>query len=243
VADNFQAGYQLAGSFIASTNETQGIALFAVRIIEGDYKNKPVRKISPEIKDLIIKYYDDGNTTNHPNYDKIEELYGIEKASESKKKALIKEIKSNPKKYGRLVDIQIRNAKYAAIRSILESRGKEHVVSFLSELNQLTDNVIRYFAVDTRLFPFTARNTGIFYAPIRLADRDINDYIKYYAKVEVRDNTKADWREYSDKPIPTEEVEDEIHECQKNLTACVSPSVRNLDIGFCERDDPNYPHR
>jgi asparagine N-glycosylation enzyme membrane subunit Stt3 len=210
VADNFQAGYQLAGSFIASTNETQGIALFAVRIIEGDYKAKPRGELNPEVEDILIRYCDNGDTTNHPNTDKIIDLLGIETASSSTQKALIKEIESNPKKYGKLTDIKIRNAKYAAVRAIIESNGMENVVNALSELNQVTGNSIRYFAVDTRLFPFSAQNTGIFYAPITLADRDVGDFIKYYAMVDVRDNTQSDWRSYSDQPVPTEEVEDEI---------------------------------
>jgi hypothetical protein len=209
VADNFQAGYQLAGSFIASTNETQAISLFAVRIIEGDHRAKPRKEFSPEVRDLIINYYDD-NSTSHPVFNRIEYLYNIETASKDKQNALIKEVDENPNKYGKLTDIKIRNAKYAAVRQILESKGKEYVVNFLTELNRITGNTIRYFAVDTRLFPFHAQNTGIFYAPIRLADRDIADYIAYYAIVDVRDNTQAEWRSYSDKPIPTEDIPDEI---------------------------------
>ncbi|WP_455391720.1 STT3 domain-containing protein, partial [[Eubacterium] cellulosolvens] len=210
VADNFQAGYQLAGSFIASTNETQAIALFAVRILEGDYKEVPRYEFAPVVRNLIIEFYDDGNQTDHPIYDRIDYLYGIEEESASAQQKLIKEVDNNPQKYGKLTDIKIRNAKYAAVRQILESKGTAHVVAFLSELNKVTGKDIRYFAVDTRLFPFHAQNTGIFYAPIKLADRDITDYISYYAKVEVRDNTQADWRLYSDKPIPTDEIADEI---------------------------------
>jgi asparagine N-glycosylation enzyme membrane subunit Stt3 len=210
VADNFQAGYQLAGSFIASTNETQAIALFAVRIMEGDFENKPKFEFSPEVEKIIIKYLDDPESDEHPNYDRIVYLYKIERKDKSEKQALIKEVESHPNKYGKLTDIKIKNAKYAAVRQMLISIGKEKVVDLLGELETVTGNCIRYFAVDTRLFPFSAQNTGIFYAPIKLADKDIADYIKYYALVDVRDNREAKWRSYSDRPVPTEEIEDEI---------------------------------
>jgi asparagine N-glycosylation enzyme membrane subunit Stt3 len=210
VADNFQAGYQLAGSFIGATNETQGIALFAVRIIEGDFNQKPINKFSSEMRDLLIKHLDSGNQIDHPNFDKVLELYQIENAGEDEQDKLIKEVKDHPNKYGHLVDIKLRNAKYAAVRHIIETMGQVRVVDLLADLNHLTGNSIRYFAVDTRLFPFTASNTGIFYAPIKLADKDIGDYIEYYVLIEVRDNSEAEWRLYSDRPIPTEDVEDEI---------------------------------
>jgi hypothetical protein len=208
VADNFQAGYQLAGSFIASNSEEQAISLFAVRIMEGDFHKG--REFSPEVKEVIIKHFDNNNQEEHPNYDKIKELYSIEFSSQEEQDELIKEVKSNPNKYGKLVDIKLRNAKYAMIRVKVESLGETGLIDFLSELEQVSSKSVRYFAVDTRLFPFGAQNTGIFYAPIKLADRDIADFIKYYAIVDVRDNVEDEWRSYSDQPIPTEEIEDEI---------------------------------
>lgn len=212
VADNFQAGYQLAGSFIGATNETQAISLFATRILEGDFKEKPRYEFSPEVKEIIIKHLDSGNQTEHPHYDKLVKLYKIElkTTSESDQNALVKEVRSHPEKYGNFDDLQLKNAKYAAIRHMLESLGKERVVDLLHDIEVETGKSIRYFAVDTRLFPFSAQNTGIFYAPMKLADKDIADYLKYYAKVEVRDNTEDDWRLYSDTPIPTEKLPDEI---------------------------------
>ena len=208
VADNFQAGYQLAGSFIAANSEEQAVSLFAVRIMEGDFHQG--NEFSPEVKDVIIKHFDNNNQDVHPNFDKINEWYNIESSSKDEQDKLIKEVKSNPDKYGKLVDIKLRNAKYAIIRVKVESLGEAGIIDFLSELEQITDKSIRYFAVDTRLFPFGAQNTGIFYAPIKLADRDIADFIKYYAIVDVRDNIEDDWRSYSDQPIPTEEIADEV---------------------------------
>src|SRR5207245_1512695 len=37
VADNFQNGYQLPGQFITAQNETAGIALLVIRLLEGDF--------------------------------------------------------------------------------------------------------------------------------------------------------------------------------------------------------------
>ena len=33
---------------------------------------------------------------------------------------------------------------------------------------------------------------------------------RFFAYVDVRDNTQSNWRSYSDRPVPTEDVEDEI---------------------------------
>ncbi|MCK5560637.1 MAG: glycosyltransferase family 39 protein, partial [Thermoplasmata archaeon] len=54
VADNFQAGYQLAGSFIAAQNESEAISLFAARLLEGDYTRNKF-EFSQGVKDIIIK--------------------------------------------------------------------------------------------------------------------------------------------------------------------------------------------
>jgi asparagine N-glycosylation enzyme membrane subunit Stt3 len=210
VADNFQAGYQLAGSFIASTNETQAISLFAVRILEGDFKSAPRKEFSPEIQQILIEYLDPNNRIGHPNYNEFVEIFLIESKSADEQSKMITEVEDNPNKYGNFDDLKIRNAKYAVARHTLEKLGQERIVDLLTELEAETENNVRYFAVDTRLFPFSASNTGIFYAPIKLADRDIADFIKYYAIVDVRDNRESEWRSYSDRPVPTEELEDEI---------------------------------
>ena len=54
----------------------------------------------------------------------------------------------------------------------------DELADLLHKVETITGNSIGYFAVDQRLMPFSATNTGIFYAPITLADLNINDFIE-----------------------------------------------------------------
>ena len=127
--------------------------------------------------------------------------------SDSVQNNLMNEVESHREIYGNYTDIKIQNAVYAGIRVILNGLDQKILVEFLKEIEDETGTCIRYFAVDTRLFPFTAQNTGIFYAPIRLADRDSNDFIKYYASVDYRTYGEGEWIPYKGgEPIPVERI-------------------------------------
>ena len=58
--------------------------------MEGDFHQG--RKFSPEVKDVIIKHFDNNNQDEHPNYDKIKELYNLEFSSIEEQDELIKEV-------------------------------------------------------------------------------------------------------------------------------------------------------
>ncbi len=161
VADNFQYGYQLAGQAITAQNETEVMALFAARIIEGDYEHND-NKLSATVEGIIKRYLGD---------DGLKEVYDIFSDPLKYKEDILK----NPDKYGGPYsnDISDKNCKYVALKGLFVTLGEDGVLNLLKDLERATGYSIRYFAIDYRLFPFNARNTGIFYAPAKLSDRRI----------------------------------------------------------------------
>ena len=176
-ADNFQYGYQFAGSFLAAQNESEAISLMIARTIEGGVREKDLKE---EIAGILEdeKYF--GNEMYESNAG-AGKLTASEKLFEmiQKPEKYVDEVKNNPEKYGRFLQLLPGNARYAAVRGMLIPLGEEKIVDLMVDLEDITDNCIRYFAVDYRLFPFTAQNTGIFYAPIKLADKDVGDFLDY----------------------------------------------------------------
>ncbi len=198
VADNFQWGYQLAGSYLLSQNESESITLFIIRTIENKYREE-------DIENLLL----DGYLTQE-EYDELVDIFSIESAGEDEQKDLIKEVDDSPEKYGKYKDLKIKNAKYAAARHFFISRfDLEDLVNIYQGIEEETGKKIRYFAVDYRLFPFSAQNTGIFYAPVKLADRDVGYYLEYLAHAEINYGTtdNPEWQPVGH-PLTEEEVKD-----------------------------------
>ena len=177
-ADNFQFGYQFAGSFIASQNESEAIGLMIARGIEGGILDSKARG---EIADILDseKYFGPGD--NYESNIDSSEISASEKIFEmvQRPEKYVNEVKNDPEKYGKYLQLLPGNARYAAVRGMLMGLGEERIVDLMVDIHEATDKCIRYFAVDYRLFPFTAQNTGIFYAPIKLADKDVGDFLEY----------------------------------------------------------------
>lgn len=151
VAENFQHGIEIAGNSIMAQNETEAIALLASRLLDGCYHS------GKDITNILERYELDA--------EKIYDVY-------RNKNDYIDEVKNAPDLYGPYdEDLSGENAKYAVLRIILGSLGEERLVALLYDLEQESGYSIRYFAIDSRLFPFSAQNTGIFYAPAKLSDR------------------------------------------------------------------------
>src|SRR3989441_6806129 len=51
--------------------------------------------------------------------------------------------------------------------------SEDRIVSLYHDVRAATGWDIGYFAVDSRLFPISASNTGIFYAPVKLSDHRV----------------------------------------------------------------------
>jgi len=155
VSDNFQNGYQYAGSFITAQSEDDAVALFIIRILEGTGFTDEIKTIlndegvdASKLQDIMA----------HPgNY--------------------IDEVKNNPDVYGPYdTELSAQNAKYAAARVELQKADLNGLVDIYSQLREVSGDEIGYFAVDSRLFPFSATYNNIFYAPATLADRNIDPY-------------------------------------------------------------------
>jgi len=202
-ADNFQNGYQFTGSMIASQNESEAIALMISRLLEGDWIEND-GKFSDGIWSHLVKYLgDDKNSTRSAQ--EIERIY-------KRPGKYISVVMNNPDKYGKYDDITWPNARYAAARGAMMHLGEEGLVELYHDVRMETGKSLQYFAVDYRLFPFSASNTGIFYAPITLADRDVEDYLEY--KVYAQENTRGsnedpDWTDYPDNPISMDKAREE----------------------------------
>ena len=221
-ADNFQNGYQFTGSVIASQNETEVIALMCARLIEGDWKDNG-RDFSDDMMEVLEKHIGkDSNSTNS-----AQGLLDIYDHPGKYKNLVI----SNPDYYGNYVEITAPNLRYAAAKGVMMRLGEEGVVNLYRDVREVTGKSLRYFAVDYRLFPFSAQNTGIFYAPIKLADRDIDDYLEY--KVYAQENTQGssdnpEWTDYPDNPISMEKAEQESERLGYKFR------VRNYEMYYTE---------
>ena len=159
VADNFQFGYQIAGNFIASQSEHEAMALLLYRLLEPEV-SRETGKFGSEIHTLLLE---------HLSEDEIAEF---------------ERIVMNPEDYipkkadGTNQDVHKKNAAIRAGKPILMTMEKSEIADTMWGVEQITGNSIRYFAADTRMMPYAAGNTGILYAPVTLADYDINNFFE-----------------------------------------------------------------
>ncbi len=161
VADNFQDGYHFAGNFLAAQNESESIALLSLRLLDGDfYRNGHARGFSPPVMDVLRR----------AGVDDADLLRAYLNPA-----GRVPVVQGDPDRYGRYDPaMQPQNALYIyATHLLTSSLPKEQLVQLYAALRSVTGWSIRYFAVDTRLFPQDASNTGIFYAPMKLSDRRI----------------------------------------------------------------------
>jgi len=158
VADNFQNAYQFAGSVITCQSEQEAIALFVVRILED----------SGVANDSIAQVLKDHGV----DYPKLRDI--IENPAR-----YVEIVKNNPETYGPYdSDLSVKNAEYAAARVELSKIGTDGLVDLYHALREMTGIEIGYFAIDSRLFPFTATGANIFYAPAKLSDRRVDEVSK-----------------------------------------------------------------
>ena len=162
VADNFQFGYQIAGNFITSQSEHEAMALLLYRLIETEV-DRDTGKFSTETRTVLMKYLSE------------------EKISE------FEHIVDNPSDYipknedGSEQEVHKKNAAIRAGKPILMELEQSQIADLIWEIEQTTGKSIRYFAADTRMMPYSADNTGILYAPVTLADYDIDEFVELQA--------------------------------------------------------------
>jgi asparagine N-glycosylation enzyme membrane subunit Stt3 len=185
IADNFQQGVEISGNIITAQNESAVIAYYIARVAEGSTTDASVKAI-------LNKYL---GPAGAKDFIDIEEMKDIPHWRS--------EIKKNEDVYGKhTAEINDLNVKWTALRGLLATKlTKDELVNMYDEVCQATNHEIRYFAADSRMFPFQARNTGIYYAPVKLSDQDINDFMVVKA-------VGNDGVEYDPANIPTEQRND-----------------------------------
>ncbi|TLZ46934.1 MAG: hypothetical protein E6K19_00385, partial [Methanobacteriota archaeon] len=159
VADNFQDGFALAGQFITAQNETEGIALLAIRILEGDFRTH-----RPTFSPGVLAALEGAGLTAD-----------IFRNAFLRPQDYVAIVLADPVRFGPWApDMIAQNAAYVFLTHwITEHLNKEGAVAFYHAVRAATHWDIGYFAVDSRLFPISVQNTGIFYAPVKLSDHRV----------------------------------------------------------------------
>ena len=159
VADNFQNGFNFAGQFITAQDEAQAVALLAIRSLEGDFRRN--RGVFSGATERVLESF---------AMPKDDFARGIARPQD-----LIPLVRANPETYGRWdAEMQPFNAMYIFLANQITVRlDAARIADFYHAVRTATGIDIGYFAVDSRLFPISASNTGIFYAPVKLADHRV----------------------------------------------------------------------
>jgi asparagine N-glycosylation enzyme membrane subunit Stt3 len=161
VADNFQDGYQLAGQFITAQSEDAAIALLTIRLIEGDYyANKG--QLSRGVMTDLQRFGVDPSRITDAYHNPL---------------PLINIVLSDPITYGRWdTRMQPFNAIYIYLSHYLDTMTTtDQIASLYHDISDTTGWSIRYFGVDSRMFPTTGSGNNIFYAPVKLSDHRVEN--------------------------------------------------------------------
>lgn len=159
-ADNFQNGFEFAGNFIGASGEDAGNSLILARYLETVRDNPVIVKLARQYLGedgwaQVLAYANDPTSYNDT-------------------------ILANPTRYmKREAPISPRNAFYIMTSTLITDKvTPEDRIWWIRDIKEQTGFELRYFAVDVRMMPFSASQTGIFYAPIILADYDKNDFVQ-----------------------------------------------------------------
>ncbi len=158
-ADNFQNGYQFTGNVLMSQGEEDAISLFAIRLVQSGLRLD--EETEARVVSVLEKYGVD--------VERVDEIIN------GPGELVIDEVLSDPDVYGPMsADLSVTNARFVAGAVELAKVGLDSLVGMYGDLCETTGWEIRYFNVDSRMFPISAYSTGIFYAPAKLADRRLD---------------------------------------------------------------------
>ena len=162
VANNFQQGIDPSGQFLLSQNESQAIAVLITTLLEGEQRASGMRDLPVALNQLLA--------TDGLNVNELQNLL----VNTSSDYALVV---AHPERY---LPVDPRtltddNAMYLAVAYFLAtSLPLSGVAKVYNDVQSYTGWTIRYAMVDSRLFPFSGTDTGIFYAPADLTGRIID---------------------------------------------------------------------
>ncbi len=162
VADNFQNGIDPAGQFLLAQNESLAIAVLATTLLQAEQEKSGDPTLPTGLNAVLAR--DGVNLTELHNY----------LVNESNDYSLVV---GNPEKYLPVNPSTITddNAMYLAVSYFLAgSLSLTGVARVYDDIQAYTGWTIRYAMTDSRLFPFSGSDTGIFYAPADLTGRVIN---------------------------------------------------------------------
>lgn len=133
VADPFQNHFSLAGRFLASETEQEGMAWLSILLIQGNAEKND--GLTPEMTAAVNTF--DSRLAEIANKGPIGSMRILEEA------------------------IDLEGDQVFDLYDALSDAG----------------STVSYFAVDNRMYPFSANNPGIFYAPSFLADKNPDDFV------------------------------------------------------------------
>ncbi len=162
VADNFQNGIDPSGQFLLSQNESLAIGVLATTLLQGEIVKTGASTLPASLNAILAD--------DRVNVSQLHRLLFDESAD-------YQMVVSHPHTYlpvdpSTLTD---DNAMYLATSYYLADHLSENgVARVYDDLEAYTGWSIRYAATDSRLFPFSGEDTGIFYAPAELTGRVVS---------------------------------------------------------------------
>lgn len=160
VADNFQNGIDPSGNFLLAQNESNAIGVLATTLLSAE-QGRTGPYLTPQLNAILAR---DGL-----NVATVHTLMVNESAD-------IATVLAHPNRYLPVDpnNIDGDNAMYDTMSYYLATAlSTNGVAQVYNDIQAYTGWSIRYAMVDSRLFPFSGSNTGIFYAPADLTDRVI----------------------------------------------------------------------
>jgi len=161
VADNFQQGIDPAGQFLLAQNESQAIAILATTLLQGEERSTGLPYLPGSLNQILAA---DGLA--------VPALHNLLVNTSSDYSLVV----AHPERYlpvnpSTLTD---DNAMYLATAYfIATSLSLNGVAKVYDDIQGYTGWSIRYALADSRLFPFSGTDTGIYYAPAELTGRII----------------------------------------------------------------------
>ncbi|HTT17162.1 MAG TPA: carboxypeptidase regulatory-like domain-containing protein [Thermoplasmata archaeon] len=162
VADNFQNGIDPAGQFLLSQNESLAIGILATTLLQGEIQLTHDPTLPASLNHILA----DDNV----NVTRLHQILDDERAD-------YQLVVAHPRTYLPVNPATLTedNAMYLVTSYYLATHlPLAGVARVYDDLEGYTGWSIRYAATDTRLFPFSGTNTGIFYAPADLTGRVIS---------------------------------------------------------------------